>query len=62
MVEFLAASLIIFGVLVGWVWVQQVYAAFSRRNPDLGPFRAQGGGCGGNGGCSCSAEHCSRRN
>ena len=58
MAEFLLASAIIFGVLAGWIWVQQAYAAFARRNPDLGPFRPEGGGCGG--GCSCGGGHCRR--
>lgn len=59
MVKFLAASLIIFGVLAGWIWVQQAYAAFARRNPELGPFRRGEGGC--RGGCSCSGGQCTRR-
>jgi len=58
MVRFLLASLMIFGVLVGWVWVQLTYARFAARNPELGPFRSEGGGCG-SGGCSCGNGHCS---
>ena len=60
MAKVLIASAVIFGVLAGWVWVQQIYIAFSRRNPELGPFRAEGGGCG-SGGCTCSGRRCSRR-
>ena len=60
MVRVLLATLVIFGVLAGWVWVQQAYAAFARRNPDLGPFRQEGGACG-SGNCACSGGHCTKR-
>ena len=59
MARFLLASLMIFGVLVAWVWVQQTYARFAARNPALGPFRSEGGGCG-SGGCSCGKGNCSK--
>lgn len=59
MVKALLAAMVIFGILVGWVWVQQLYLAFSRHNPELGPFRAEGGGCG-SGGCACGGGQCSR--
>ena len=58
MADFLLASLAIFAVLVGWVWVQQTYARFAARNPTLGPFRGEGDRCG-SGGCSCSKGQCS---
>lgn len=54
MANFLAASLIIFAVLAGWVWVQQIYAAFAARHPELGPFRSEEGGC------ACGNGHCER--
>ncbi len=54
MVNFLLASLIIFAVLIGWVWVQQIYAAFATRHPELGPFRRNDGGC------SCGSGSCER--
>ncbi len=56
MLRALIASLVIFAVLVGWIWVQQRYAAFARQNPQLGPFRSADGGCGG--GCSCKGGQC----
>lgn len=59
MLRAFVASLVIFAVLVGWVWVQRSYAAFAQRNPQLGPFRAPDGGCGG--GCACKAGHCEPR-
>jgi len=59
MVKALIACLIIFTVLTGWVWVQQRYAAFTRQNPHLGPFRAAEGSCGG--GCACKGGLCERR-
>jgi hypothetical protein len=57
MLRAFVASLVIFAVLVGWVWVQWSYAAFAQRNPQLGPFRAPDGG----GGCACKAGHCEPR-
>jgi hypothetical protein len=56
MANFLMASIVIFAILVGWVWVQQRYAAFARQNPRLGPFRPADGSCGG--GCACKQGHC----
>ena len=56
MARAIIASLIIFAVLAGWVWVQQRYAAFARQNPRLGPFRAPEGSCGG--GCACKGGQC----
>jgi hypothetical protein len=61
MAKVLIASTVIFAVLVGWVWVQQAYAAFASRNPRLGPFRQEGGGCAG-GGCNCGRTHCPEKN
>ncbi len=52
MVDLLLAPLVVFAVLVGWVWVQRLYARFAVRNPELGPFRREGGGC------SCGKGHC----
>ncbi|MBK8637892.1 MAG: hypothetical protein IPN92_06240 [Chromatiaceae bacterium] len=59
MANALIASLVIFAVLAGWVWVQQRYAAFARQNPKLGPFRAPDGSCGG--GCACKNGQCETR-
>lgn len=56
MARALIASLIIFTVLLGWVWVQQRYADFARKNPRLGPFRSPDGSCGG--GCACKGGQC----
>ncbi len=59
MANALIASLVIFAVLAGWVWVQQRYATFARQNPQLGPFRTPDGGCGG--GCACKNGQCETR-
>lgn len=56
MASFLFASLVIFGVLAAWIWVQTIYARFAARHPQLGPFRGEGGGCGG--GCCSGKGHC----
>ena len=60
MAKVLIADAVIFGVLAAWVWVQQAYAAFARRHPELGPFRREGAGCG-SGGCGCSGKRCDPR-
>ena len=57
MARFLIASLVIFGVLAGWIWVQAAYARFAARHPELGPFRSTDGGCGGG---SCRGGDCER--
>jgi len=55
MAEFLAASVVIFAVMVGWLYVQDLYRRFAQRNPELGPFRSEGG-C--DGSCSCHQGTC----
>lgn len=57
MVEFVSASVLILAVMVGWLYVQDLYDRFAKRHPELGPFRKQGG-CG-DGSCSCSQGACS---
>ncbi|KXX65647.1 hypothetical protein [Marichromatium gracile] len=52
MARLLLVPVIIFVVLAGWVGVQQLYARFARRHPQLGPYRPEGGGC------SCGSGHC----
>jgi hypothetical protein len=56
MADFLLAGTLIFAVMVGWLYVQDLYARFAARHPELGPYRRQGG-CGG-GSCSCSQGSC----
>lgn len=55
MVNFLIASTVILVVLLGWLAVQRRYRQFAADNPQLGPFRGEGGGCGG---CSCGGGSC----
>lgn len=54
MADFLLTSLVIFAVLSGWLYVQELYRGFARRHPELGPFRREEG-CGG---CSCRQGGC----
>lgn len=58
MVEFVMTSVLIFAVMVGWLYVQDLYRRFAQRNPGLGPFRGEAG-CGG--GCSCSQGSCTTK-
>lgn len=52
MLKMLMAVGVIFGVLLGWVVVQNLAREFARRHPEWGPYRDKAG-CGG--GCSCGA-------
>ena len=54
---FVAVALI-FGVMILGVAVERLYRAFAARNPQLGPFRKEGGGCGN---CSCGGGDCGTR-
>lgn len=47
-------AIAIFGIVV-----QRLYEGFARRNPELGPFRESGGGCGACSGGSCGGGQCS---
>ena len=55
MIEALLASAAILAILLAGLTVDAAYQRFARRNPRLGPYRAQGG-CGG--GCRCSGGRC----
>jgi hypothetical protein len=57
MIRFLLATGLILALLLGWLLVQQLSRQFSKRHPELGPHREEGGGCAGMGGsCSCSGS------
>ena len=58
MARLILTPLVIFGVLLGWIWVQGAYARFASRHPERGPYREDGGGCGG--GCCSGRGHCGR--
>lgn len=50
--SYLLAMGLIMLLMLAWVSVQQVSRLFARRNPQFGPPREEGGGCGGS--CLCS--------
>lgn len=50
MATYLIAIGLIFTIMACGILVQRLYLRFARRNPDLGPFRQESGGCG-----TCSA-------
>ena len=56
MAEFILTSVVIFAVMVGWLYVQELYRRFAQSHPELGPFRKEGG-C--DGSCSCQQGSCS---
>jgi len=45
---------LIFALLLAGIAVDRLYARFARRNPRLGPFRKNGGGCG----CCAAKDGC----
>ena len=54
---------LIFGLMLAGILVERLYRRFAARNPQLGPFRSEGGKCGscsGGSGCS-SSEGCAPR-
>ena len=55
MAKAILAAGVIFGVMVGWLYVQDLYRRFARRHPELGPYRSEGG-CGGS--CACGKGSC----
>ena len=48
---------LIFAIMIGGIAVDRVYARFARRNPELGPFRRNDGGCG----CCAAKDACDSR-
>ena len=57
MLRFLLATGVILAVMIGWLYVEELYRRFRGANPHLGPFRTDGAGCGG-GCCSCANTSC----
>ncbi len=52
---------LIFLILLAGITVDRLYRLFAARNPQLGPFRKSGGGCGscsGGSGCSGDSKSC----
>lgn len=54
MATYLTVVGLIFAIMVGGIAVERLYARFARRNPQLGPFRKNDGGCG----CCAAKEAC----
>ncbi len=57
MATYLTTIGLVFLVLVGGIAVDRIYSRFARRNPELGPFRKNDGGCG----CCAAKEACESR-
>ena len=57
MSTYLAVIGLIFAIMIGGIAVDRIYARFARRNPQLGPFRKNDGGCG----CCAAKEACESR-
>lgn len=52
MVDFIIGPVLVFLLFSVWILVQSTARAFAKRHPELGPYREEGGGCGG-GCCGC---------
>lgn len=49
-------------IMLAGIVVDRFYSLFARRHPELGPFRKEGGGCGGNcGSGACGGNSCDTR-
>lgn len=57
MVKVMLASAVILVILVGWLYVEEIYRRFAKQHPELGPYRDKNGGCGG-GDCACHTGSC----
>ncbi|MBS3916221.1 MAG: hypothetical protein KGZ31_00850 [Sulfuritalea sp.] len=59
MSAYLIAIGLIFTIMAGGILVQRLYRRFAQRNPELGPFRDENGGCGTcKTGSGCSSSSC----
>jgi hypothetical protein len=59
MLTYLITIGLILALMGGWIAVERFYRRFARRHPDLGPYREQGGRCGGHcAGGACGGETC----
>jgi hypothetical protein len=58
MSTYVAVIGLIFAIMIGGIAVDRIYARFARRNPELGPFRKNDGGCG----CCAAKEACEAKN
>ncbi|KOR29817.1 hypothetical protein TI04_07690 [Achromatium sp. WMS2] len=56
MVDFIVAPILVFLLLGGWLLTQKVTRDFAVKHPELGPFKEDGAGCGGN--CSGCQQQC----
>ncbi len=48
--------LLIFGIALFGIAVERFYQRFAKKNPELGPFRKNDGGCG----CCAAKKHCEK--
>lgn len=59
LIRYFIAMLFMLGVLILWFMVQKFSRQFASANPEFGPAREEGGGCGGGGKCNCgSIKNC----
>ncbi|WP_419586037.1 chemotaxis protein [Thiolapillus sp.] len=56
MLKMLIAFAVIFLLMLVWILVQQAARSYAARNPELGPAKEEGLGCGKN--CGCKGGSC----
>lgn len=61
--RYLITIALILLIMLAGIVVDRFYKGFARRHPELGPFRKEGGGCGGHcGSGACGGGSCDSRN
>ncbi len=58
MLNFLIAMGIIFGLMIGWVFVQQAARKYAAKHPEFGAAKEEGLGCGKS--CGCKGGLCEK--
>lgn len=53
---YVVSILLIFCLALLGIVIERLYRLFAQKNPELGPFRQSGGGCG----CCAAKEHCEK--
>ena len=58
MISFLVAMTVIFILMLGWIWVQQLARSYAQKHPELGAAKEEGLGCGKS--CGCKGGGCQK--
>ena len=56
--QYLIAMMLVPGLLLVWIIIQQLARRSAKLRPELGDYREEGGGCGKS--CGCSTGNCKK--